>query len=77
MGRLAKALPLIVMLGSLLTAQTTPPTPSPTKPADDYSGMYSFLQDGEFVQLSVEDGTRVSGFISRFGDSESDHGPVP
>jgi len=74
MGRLAKALPLIVMLGSLLTAQTTPPTPSPTKPADDYSGMYSFLQDGEFVQLSVEDGTRVSGFISRFGDSESDHG---
>ena len=39
-----------------------------------YSGMYSFLKDGEFVQLTVEDGGRVSGFISRYGNGESDKG---
>lgn len=39
-----------------------------------YSGMYTFLKDGEFVQLTVEDGGSVTGFISRFGDGESDKG---
>jgi hypothetical protein len=36
--------------------------------------MYSFLQDGEFVQLTVEDKGSVTGFISRYGESESDRG---
>jgi hypothetical protein len=40
--------------------------------AKQYSGMYSFLKEGEFVQLTVEDGGRVTGFISRYGNSESD-----
>ncbi len=39
-----------------------------------YSGMYSFRKDGEFVQLTVEDGSSVTGFISRYGDGESDKG---
>lgn len=39
-----------------------------------YSGMYTFLREGEFVQLTVEDGGSVTGFISRFGDGESDKG---
>jgi hypothetical protein len=39
-----------------------------------YSGMYGFLKDGEFVQVTVEDQGRVTGFISRYGDSESDRG---
>lgn len=43
-------------------------------PAADFSGMYSFLQEGEFVQVSVEDDGRVTGFISRYGDAASDHG---
>jgi hypothetical protein len=43
-------------------------------PEADYSGMYSFLRDGEFVQVTVEDHGRVTGFVSRFGDSESDRG---
>ncbi len=34
----------------------------------EYSGMYSFLSDGEFVQLSVEEAGRVTGFVSRYGD---------
>src|SRR5450432_1766076 len=47
-------------------------TPAPA--ADDYSGMYSFLKDGEFIQITIEGKGAVSGFISRFGDSESDRG---
>lgn len=37
------------------------------------SGMFTFLKEGEFVQLTVEDG-KLSGFVSRFGDTESDKG---
>ena len=36
--------------------------------------MYSFLKDGEFMQITLEDKGKVSGFISRYGDSESDKG---
>jgi hypothetical protein len=36
--------------------------------------MYSFLRDGEFVQLTIEDDRRVTGFVSRYGDTESDRG---
>ncbi len=58
----------------LLTSQTVPPPQTRPKPTDDYSGMYSFLQDGEFVQVTVEDQGRVTGFVSRYGDLESDRG---
>ena len=47
---------------------------APTSAGDDYSGMYGFLRDAEFLQLTIEDGGRVTGFISRFGDLESDRG---
>jgi hypothetical protein len=40
----------------------------------EYSGMYSFLEDGEFVQITVEDEGRVTGFVSRYSDGESDKG---
>jgi hypothetical protein len=39
-----------------------------------YSGMYSFLKEGEFVQITVEEEGRVTGFISRYGEGESDKG---
>jgi hypothetical protein len=42
--------------------------------AGDYSGMYTFLRDGEFVQITVEDQGKLSGFISRYGNLESDRG---
>jgi len=46
---------------------------APAEPPD-YSGMYSFLKEGEFVQITIEDKGTVSGFISRYGDSENDKG---
>jgi hypothetical protein len=36
--------------------------------------MYSFLKEGEFVQVTVEDAGHVTGFISRYGDLDSDKG---
>ncbi len=45
----------------------------PAAPADDPSGMYSFVREGEVVQFAVENG-KVSGFISRFGNTDSDKG---
>jgi len=52
-------------------------SPSPAQEANrdkQYSGMYSFLEEGEFVQISVEDEGRVTGFVSRYGNGESDKG---
>jgi|ERR1041385_406115 hypothetical protein len=46
----------------------------PANPVDDYSGMYAFIRDGEFLQLTIEEAGRVTGFISRYGDLESDRG---
>jgi len=56
---------------------TKPERPAP--PQDEtstqsYSGMYTFLKEGEFVQVTVEDAGTVTGFVSRYGDGESDKG---
>jgi len=41
--------------------------------AEDISGMYSFLKEGEFLQITVEKDA-VTGYISRMGDTDSDGG---
>jgi hypothetical protein len=61
-------------LTSSQESQEKPAAPSPAKPGAKYSGMYTFLRDGEFVQLTVEEGGHVTGFISRYGDLDSDRG---
>jgi hypothetical protein len=66
---------MVLLFSSLLAGQVAAQnSPAPAKPVEDYSGMYSFLQDGEFVQVTVEDQGRVTGFVSRYGDLESDKG---
>jgi hypothetical protein len=54
------------------TAQ--PSSAHETKSGREFSGMYTFLEDGEFVQITVEDEGRVTGFVSRYGDGGSDKG---
>jgi len=69
------ALISFLLLGSVFAfGQAKPQDSSAARPADDFSGMYSFLQDGEFVQVSVEDAGRVTGFVSRYCEQESDRG---
>ena len=69
--RTAKLLCLVLMFAPAVIAFAQ----AAAAPAafSDISGMYSFLRDGEFVQLTVEEG-QLSGFVSRFGDSDSDKG---
>ena len=60
------------------TKQKKPATPPAAEAAQNptdsaYSGMYSFLKEGEFVQLTIEQG-ELSGFVSRLGDLDSDRG---
>lgn len=57
-----------------LWAQNAAPAGDSANAQNDISGMYSFLREGEFLQVTVEDGGNVTGFISRYGDSESDRG---
>ena len=65
----------LLIAAFLAEAQDTGPAVTPpSRPGSEYSGMYSFLKEGEFVQVTVEDGGRVTGFVSRYGDQESDKG---
>jgi hypothetical protein len=42
-------------------------------PAEDISGTYSFLKEGEVLQINI-DQQGISGYISRYGDTDSDRG---
>ena len=67
---------VLLAVCSTLIAQEKPSDPKPAdpqsveRPGSQYSGMYSFLKEGEFVQVTVED----AGFVSRYGDQDSDKG---
>src|SRR5215469_12195271 len=63
-----------VLLGFVLLFLHDADPQATTPAAEDYSGMYSFLKEGEFVQITIENKGVVSGFISRYGDSEGDKG---
>jgi hypothetical protein len=63
----------IVLTVTAAFAQSGAAPPQP-RPGAEYSGMYNFLREGEFVQVTVEDQGKVNGFISRYGDQESDRG---
>lgn len=67
---------VLLLLSTFAPAQEKPRQNHHEKaaaPAEDISGMYSFLREGEFVQINIEQ-NGVSGYISRRGDLESDRG---
>jgi hypothetical protein len=75
MKRVFLALLSMLALAVLVAAQNSPSTPqAPVANENDFSGMYSFLQEGEFVQISLEGQGKVTGFVSRYGDLPSDKG---
>jgi len=65
---------IAVILSVLFACTVYAQTPTSGAVSDDISGMYTFQQEGEFVQINLEDGGRVTGFISRYGDSDADKG---
>jgi hypothetical protein len=66
--------PLQIACFTLLALMLASAQPNPA-PAN-YSGMYSFLREGEFVQINIEDNGQVIGFVSRYAHPESDSGFV-
>jgi hypothetical protein len=73
----------VFLLAAILAAAGQAPSPapqpkpaqkdSPSHPAEDISGMYSFLNEGEFLQINVQ-GDEVTGYVSRMGSLDSDRG---
>jgi hypothetical protein len=74
------------VLAGLAVACMAAQSPKPATPLPafaDASGMYSFEREGEFVQITIEQPApereakkplAVTGFISRYADTESDRG---
>ncbi len=62
----------VLCLVAAACAQTKP-APKPASP--DFSGRYSFLRDGEDIQINVTAGP-VDGYITRFGETDSDQGTM-
>ena len=62
----AVAVLLVVALGCAQTAGAQ----KSAAPSEDFSGTYSFLEEGEFVQINIEEGNRLTGFISRYNEGE-------
>ena len=74
---LVLALAVLTVSAELRAQEAKPSAAAPeqdAKTGHEYSGMYTFLKEGEFVQVTVEDAGHVTGFVSRFGDGESDKG---
>jgi len=71
--RVRRSLVLAALVFALLpfAAARQQPSSAAQSNANDPSGMYTFLREGEFVQLTVEEG-KLSGYVSRYGDTESD-----
>lgn len=63
---------IFLLVAGTALAQKSAPKPQPAA-APDMSGMYAFLHEGEFVEVDI-DGPVVTGFISRFGEADSDRG---
>ena len=74
-----KNIPLLLLVACMVAVCAAAPASAlqssspPISASNDVSGMYTFLREGEFVQLTWEEG-RLTGYVSRFGDSDSDRG---
>ena len=68
-------LALLAVFAIGLVAQTPSQSGVVHDAASDPAGLYSFLKEGESLQLTLEDG-ELSGYITRFGESDSDKGQL-
>ncbi len=44
---------------------------APAASVGDFSGTYTFLKDGEDLQINLQNG-KLDGFLTRYGDSDAD-----
>ena len=69
-----KTFAMVALMCLAMTAQAGAQSPQAALKPGDISGMYTFLRDGEIVEIDVEDSGQVTGFISRYGELDSDRG---
>ncbi len=55
-------------------AQAGPSSPTNSLKNAEISGLYSFLQNGEYLQLTVDAQGKISGIVTHFGELPSDRG---
>lgn len=65
---------LVLFLVSAMLPLVAQQAQEKSAPSANFSGMYSFTQEGEFVQITVDGQNNVTGFVSRYGDRDSDRG---
>jgi len=58
---------LLLLVAAVAMAQ--PEAAAEPQIGDEITGMYSFVREGEFVQVEVDDG-KVTGVVSRFKDED-------
>ncbi len=68
-------LALLAVFAAALVAQTPSQSGIAHDPTSDPAGLYSFVKEGESVQITLEDG-QLSGYITRLGESDSDKGQL-
>ena len=74
--RLRLILPFLVGATLAVAQQSAQPKSLPNQqapaaaPAEDISGAYSFLEDGEYLQIDVQEG-KVTGYVSRFNEEQN------
>jgi len=69
-----KSMSCVLLLVTSISLAAQNPAPSPALKPAEISGMYAFLREGEFVEVDVDDQAQVTGFISRYGESDADRG---
>jgi len=73
---LTAVMTVMAQTGQNAAAPAPPARPAGlSAPAEDISGTYSFLHEGESLQI-ILDPTSVSGYVVRRGDLESDRGMI-
>lgn len=74
-ARSLRLLPVILALFAAVPvamAGNKPKTPNPPV-LQDISGTYSFLREGELIELNLQDG-QIIGDVQRFGTTDTDRG---
>lgn len=62
---------IAALLLTLITAGTAQQQPTKPEMGGDITGLYSFVHEGEFVQIEVNEG-KVTGLVSRFKNEDMD-----
>jgi len=76
-ARLKTLLATLVCLAAVTLAQAgsssaaQPSTNAPAASIGDFSGTYTFLRDGEDLQINVQNG-KLDGYVTRYGETEDD-----